>query len=1046
VPFVVYAGGALASDGSNIYCLRGNADPNFAKYNIATNTWTNLTSTKPVPFYVYDGGALVYDGSDNIYCTGGNYSANFAKYNISTDTWTNLTSTKPVPFVLSGGGALAYDGSNIYCIEGVSANNFAKFNIATSTWTDLTSTKPVPFTVYTGGALAYDGSGNIYCTGGNATTAFAKYNIATNTWTNLTSTKPVPFTVNNGGAITYDGSGNLYCIGGSGTAKFAAYTSPYLSSGTYTSNAIDTGAASPAYATLNWNATIPAQLQPAGPIDNYTKLLLHFNGANGSTTFTDSETTPKTVTANGNAQISTAQSKFGGASGLFDGTGDYLTLADSADFAFGTEDFTIDTWAYVNTASSRNVIFNSLIWNSDGGGFQLYVDSNLKCRILQGNFNRVTTATALSAGWNHIALVRIGNVHTFYINGVADANTGNFAANYANQVCKIGVQYDGSYSWNGYLDEFRISKGIARWTSNFTLPVNEYSNTVPLQFQLASAATQGDLASATWYGPTGTSDYYTTSGTAINATHRGNRWIQYKATLTTVDTAYTPTLNDVTINYTGGGASYTQATSSDVAISPAAIDHYVVASGAAQTAGTGWEATITAYDQYNNVVTTDSTTVVTMAANPATTATFYTDNTYTTVNTAKTYTLASGVATAYIKNNVTETLIITATDANSKVGALSNIVINPATAAKIVFTSNAQALIAGIASSAYTVQVQDQLNNLRSSDALTLNLSSTSAQGKFDIASSGAFNGTVTSVATSGGTATFYYKDTLSGTPTITVASGSLTSGTQQQSVSLVPLILTSPDPATSQTFKVGTTQTIAWTSLASFCPAAVNIKYSTDSGATYNSVIFTAIANTVGSNSYAWTVPAAVGTHVRIKIEDSNNALVFDSSRADLTIAYPSITITSPNGGESWVAGSTHNITWTTDSPAISAVKLEYSTDAGTTWNLITASAPNTGSYSWTLSDLFTTSQLKVRATGLAGVTSLTLSGSAASKMSGIAYLESNKTLFADVLNDFSAGDTLVISGHKFCNFSVSDVNHLWLDLYDNGASDAKTIQVSAT
>jgi len=73
-------------------------------------------------------------------------------------------------------------------------------------------------------------------------------------------------------------------------------------------------------------------------------LLLHCDGSNGSTTFTDNSPSPKTVTANGNASVSTAQSKFGGASAVFDGTGDYLSLDGSSGFAFGTGDFTIEFW------------------------------------------------------------------------------------------------------------------------------------------------------------------------------------------------------------------------------------------------------------------------------------------------------------------------------------------------------------------------------------------------------------------------------------------------------------------------------------------------------------------------------------------------------------------------------------------------------------------------------------------------------------------------------------------------------------------------------
>ena len=74
------------------------------------------------------------------------------------------------------------------------------------------------------------------------------------------------------------------------------------------------------------------------------------DGTNGSTTFTDSEPNPtKTITVNGNAQISTSVSKFGGASGAFDGSGDYLNSAStSTDFAPGSSDFTFHTWVYFN--------------------------------------------------------------------------------------------------------------------------------------------------------------------------------------------------------------------------------------------------------------------------------------------------------------------------------------------------------------------------------------------------------------------------------------------------------------------------------------------------------------------------------------------------------------------------------------------------------------------------------------------------------------------------------------------------------------------------
>jgi hypothetical protein len=76
--------------------------------------------------------------------------------------------------------------------------------------------------------------------------------------------------------------------------------------------------------------------------DSYTIALLHMDGSNTSTTFTDES--GKTWGATGNAQISTAQSEFGGSSAIFDGTGDYINTTNSSDFNFASGDFTIDFW------------------------------------------------------------------------------------------------------------------------------------------------------------------------------------------------------------------------------------------------------------------------------------------------------------------------------------------------------------------------------------------------------------------------------------------------------------------------------------------------------------------------------------------------------------------------------------------------------------------------------------------------------------------------------------------------------------------------------
>jgi hypothetical protein len=98
---------------------------------------------------------------------------------------------------------------------------------------------------------------------------------------------------------------------------------------------------------------------PTDPNFADVSLLLHGDGANGSTTIIDSSPTPKTVTAFGNAQISTAQSKFGGASIALDGTGDYASTGNSSDLLMGSAVFTIECWFYPNVSGVAQIFLSS---------------------------------------------------------------------------------------------------------------------------------------------------------------------------------------------------------------------------------------------------------------------------------------------------------------------------------------------------------------------------------------------------------------------------------------------------------------------------------------------------------------------------------------------------------------------------------------------------------------------------------------------------------------------------------------------------------------
>ena len=130
-------------------------------------------------------------------------------------------------------------------------------------------------------------------------------------------------------------------------------------------------------------------------------LLLHCDGADGSTTFTDVK--GHTCTANGNAQIDTAQSKFGGASALFDGTGDYLSVADSSDWDLASsQSFTAECW-YRPAAIGANCAIISM-----GSSHLLFVNAStgmLRCPVAGINSS---TGYLTTGSWHHCAVTRDG--------------------------------------------------------------------------------------------------------------------------------------------------------------------------------------------------------------------------------------------------------------------------------------------------------------------------------------------------------------------------------------------------------------------------------------------------------------------------------------------------------------------------------------------------------------------------------------------------------------------------------------------------------------
>jgi len=217
------------------------------------------------------------------------------------------------------------------------------------------------------------------------------------------------------------------------------------------------------------------EMVEADPFFNNVSLLLHGDGTNGSTTIVDSSPSPKTVTAFGDAQISTAQSKFGGASIAFDGTGDYLTVPANNGFVFGTNDFTIEGWILPTQIDTRNIIVSSFP-NATSGNWILCLENGKLAWYLfpntTFNFTWTSTTTFPLNQWSHFALTRESNNWRLFYNGIIE-NTATQTTPVGNlNQLEIG-RYNASPTnllFNGYIDDLRITKGIARYTANFTPP------------------------------------------------------------------------------------------------------------------------------------------------------------------------------------------------------------------------------------------------------------------------------------------------------------------------------------------------------------------------------------------------------------------------------------------------------------------------------------------------------------------------------------------------------------------------------------------------
>ena len=236
-------------------------------------------------------------------------------------------------------------------------------------------------------------------------------------------------------------------------------------------------------------------------VDSDTKLLLHFDGANNSTTINDDGDTGHTCTANGDAKLKTAYKKFGTASCYFDGTGDYISVPDHADWTFGAGKFTVDFWVrYAETPSGTDIYFEhetdadndyKAYWSSDTLYFGVR-DTGVDEVLLSYSWTPTVDT------WYHIAVIRGwgGNANDWALclNGEAvDTDTVNHTID--DYTGTFNISGAAAFAVKGYIDEFRVSKGTARWTANFAPPTSAYpfGDDSGTAYEIATTYTEPDL-------------------------------------------------------------------------------------------------------------------------------------------------------------------------------------------------------------------------------------------------------------------------------------------------------------------------------------------------------------------------------------------------------------------------------------------------------------------------------------------------------------------------------------------------------------------------
>ena len=399
-----------------------NSSNNFTITPVATPSITSFSPFAPTASYsgATYGGTMYLDGTGDYVTAPANSVFAFGTNDFTIECWVYITGSANNSGVFALGAS--YFPSSIVGIQVAAAN------------------------LYGGWALNYGSSNQI-----------SGSSVITNVWNHVA-------VVRTSSVIKLYVNGSLIASG----ADTTNYTYTYLVVGGYYSTSfLMTGYISN-FRVVNGTAVYTASFTPpTAPVTAITNTQLLLNATNAgiydATALNDMETV-------GNAQVSTTQAKWGASSMSFDGTGDWLLFPNNVNITLNQAVFTIEGWIYLNAVGSARGIVGK---GTGTTGWLLSTNSSNQVVFTDTTTAITSTGTLSVSTWYHIAVVRSTtgtNQTKIYINGTNDG-TGTSATNFSQtNSMYVGADRTGGSAFNGYMEDLRITKGVARYTANFTAP------------------------------------------------------------------------------------------------------------------------------------------------------------------------------------------------------------------------------------------------------------------------------------------------------------------------------------------------------------------------------------------------------------------------------------------------------------------------------------------------------------------------------------------------------------------------------------------------